>query len=179
MHALAAALVIAPGLRFHIGNVDDVAEHLALPGLRRRRAEMRAETIQDAGHVVGIEAFGAEATEQDEAAAVAEVVAQRGKACAQMGEGEVFGRDVRKIWPPARLQLAQTGGNFIQVRGRKLMEAFSAIVDLGAGHAALLAIGLRSVIGASLREVRLFGYQRPGGQCASLLQAVAEIVMTC
>jgi hypothetical protein len=52
VHALAATSVIAARLRLDIAHVDDVAEQLALIGLRDRPAQMRAEPIINKADII-------------------------------------------------------------------------------------------------------------------------------
>ena len=78
MEALGAAGVVAARAWLDVAHVDDVAEQLALPGLRQRHADMGAETDIDARQVVGGIALSRDAAQQQEAAAEAQFVAKVG-----------------------------------------------------------------------------------------------------
>ena len=88
MEALRAAGVVAARAGLDVAHVDNVAEQLALPGLRQRRADMRAETEVDARHVVGGVALARDAAQQQEAAAEAQFVAQAAEEPAERGQRE-------------------------------------------------------------------------------------------
>ena len=97
VETLRATGVIAARTRFDVAHVDHVAEQFALPGLRYRRADMRAKPEIDPRHVVGGIVIAWQATQQHEPSTEAQLMAQVAEAVAECGERERGGRNGRKV----------------------------------------------------------------------------------
>ncbi len=122
-------VAVGPGVRVHVGDVDDAAEALPHDALRHGPTESEADAPEERRHRVGRKAVDREAPQQDHASAVKHLVADRLEGGGEVPHREILRLRLHRVLPegcPAaggRLEGGSVGG--VQVDGE----------GLDAGHA--------------------------------------------